>query len=127
MGWWFSGNDNVDHDGEDDLDDDNDDDKNKNNNDDDDDWQGVHTGLSHGTKWGKGSGRWWGLELKHIGDVNDVDDHDDDDEDDQVFVHDDHDDHNDSLKLEKLGVVLSSYYRPPLKCVLCVLLVQSSG
>ena len=37
------------------------------------------------------------------------------------------DDHNDSLKLEKLGVVLSSYYRPPLKCVLCVLLVQSSG
>ena len=40
---------------------------------------------------------------------------------------DDDDDHNDSLKLEKLGVVLSSYYRPPLKCVLCVLLVQSSG
>ena len=39
----------------------------------------------------------------------------------------DDDDHNDSLKLEKLGVVLSSYYRPPLKCVLCVLLVQSSG
>ena len=40
---------------------------------------------------------------------------------------DDDDDYNDSLKLEKLGVVLSSYYRPPLKCVLCVLLVQSSG
>ena len=40
---------------------------------------------------------------------------------------DEDDDHNDSLKLEKLGVVLSSYYRPPLKCVLCVLLVQSSG
>ena len=27
MGWWFSGNDNVDHDGEDDLDDDYDDEK----------------------------------------------------------------------------------------------------